>query len=349
MSLTVSARRPRSLALAPELTRRLSVRALRKLARLVDIAEDLTALSDGAQARQSEARTQLSEATERLRILEEEAQNGRRGYRGPALAIAPGRTDDGEVVVVRQSVKGNSQLEELRNEVATLNGEWTRREAAGKAVWGRMQGALRPLEALRAYLSGPASGIDLPDVPLPVVKRGDLLAQLEAARKAVEELGHELDATRRAPATDEEVLEGLGQVVAGLAARGRPDTTQAAQGNVRWPDSRFDVFTHAAGGRGGTAIVPDALAVAAWMDPAALLKRLDAEALQVRRETGVKSGLSRGERQQALETLAVQILNAERLEEALIDAMGAAALSAPRRTNADPRAVLGIIGPANAI
>jgi hypothetical protein len=43
--------------------------------------------------------------------------------------------------------------------------------------------------------------------------------------------------------------------------------------------------------------------------------------------------------------LSEQLLDAERAEEGVIAAMEAAGFSAPRRTDADPRALLGVAGP----
>jgi hypothetical protein len=146
---------------------------------------------------------------------------------------------------------------------------------------------------------------------------------------------------RDAPPPDSEIAATINAAVDELAAMGRPYSGEP----IGWRTTAAQV---SGDGRAitGHAQIPNAPATLAWLFPDALKARLLADRMAERQARGVAPGLPVAEREAALVKVEAELLEAERREEALIDQLAAAGTLLPRRETADPRAVLGIAGPA---
>lgn len=338
---------PRARSLAPprELTDRLSTRAAAKLRRIVAEAEEAADLARSAVDRASDASDTHRAAAERLRVhkgahLPWNAQ-GRTFDASDLTAEEHGGTGGrGTARVVRPNAEHVKKLEE---DVAQTLEERDRRRTEAEAPRERSGDARSTLSGVVRYLTVTRDE-GLTDATLPAVKRGDLGAQIAAARRAVDELRAERKATRDAPCTDAELLASISAEVKALAVAGRPHASLTAEGSITWP--RADARVSALAGTAVGVSTPDTLAVLAWLDGPRLVERLHGDALERLRGSGVKPGLPRPERDAAIARLDLAILDAERLEEAVVEALLAAGTVTARRPDADPRAVLGVTGPA---
>lgn len=217
------------------------------------------------------------------------------------------------------------------------------RERAAR-LGDQMQAWAGPLSEIEAYLKlvrrqgvtiTPWSGAVRP-------ARGDTADKIRAK---IEALHTELRTVREAPLPQGEAMASLRRQVEKIAEDGRPDLTGLlAHGDrIRWPTATGEVLGATADGmqtvsRGS---IPDSNALIAWLFMDELTARLEAELADM---IGPRdNGLSRDERRRREARLMADILAAERIEEAVIEAAerdGHAAI--PRRREADPRAVLGL-------
>jgi hypothetical protein len=318
---------------------RLQLGGRAKYMRLMRQAETAHDRHDGARTRYQAARSRADQADDLA------AQWGGDIARGERRLVP----EDGHLEVrfgrARKLVADaapNRQLEEYRAAAAAAAAEVSERAEALRVAQEEGTPAIQTASALNAYLNALPADALLRDTPTAVPKaRVDLRDQLQAARRAVEQLVAERDATRDAPPAEADVVAMIKAHVAPLAERGRPLIATDA---VHWPTARADVFAEKSLG----VLVPDALAAMAWLQPELLIERLHAEARAMVKASGRQPGMPAAQRASAITALEASILEAERLEEAVLVAMEAAGVAAARRPTADPRAVLGITGPAPA-
>lgn len=200
---------------------------------------------------------------------------------------------------------------------------------------------LRRLVArITAYIEQGHEG--LREAPPIALKASPALAvQLHDARLRIEELSKTREAIATAPAPDSEIAEAIRAQVDELAAKGRPlhvgqhESVWRTESAETWTDGHIAGLTH----------VPDAPALMAWLQPEVMRQRLLEQIMAERRAAGAVPGLPKAERKAKLAQLEAMLLDSERLEEGLLEAMEAKGTSLPRRETADVRAVLAIVGP----
>ena len=317
MSLTISAPPPPATRL-PKATARLPQPARAKLHALTMRHDAERDLCRGTAHRYTEAAERVRRLADQLEDLESERQ---------------------------QTGKMPLQFDGVKAEHAEALADMAQRQPAMDAA----DEAAAPLAAIMARVMGYLDrnrDADFAEIPAVTVKpTGRHSAQIEAARKAVEELQAEREAVRTARAADEDLRRGVDQVVGELVAAGRPMLGRVDSGYVDWPKMDAEVFYPSDIGRIAVR-VPAALAQVAWLLPELVRESLLAEAITQRDAYGQAPGLPRDERAKVLATLEERILTAERSEEAVIMALEGVGFPVPRRPDADPRAVLGIDGPA---
>ena len=120
-----------------------------------------------------------------------------------------------------------------------------------------------------------------------------------------------------------------------LVEEGRFDAVKVAETSSQYP-----VFMSGGDRVGGVIVsVPDLLATFAWLDPTKLLKRLNAEVDELSDD---EHALTDAQRAEQLAEIESDRLATEREEEHLIELAEGQGLNIARRTEADPRAVLGL-------
>lgn len=135
--------------------------------------------------------------------------------------------------------------------------------------------------------------------------------------------------------------------VAALAKSGCPDVSGMFSKNlfdgtqqIKWPTSSIEAHTF--GGRSAPefyGVVPDSIALLAWLNPEALCAKLDAE---LDRRSDDANAMTDETRMARLAELSATLLDVERLEEAAVLAGETDGLNIFRRRDADVRAVLGL-------
>jgi hypothetical protein len=203
------------------------------------------------------------------------------------------------------------------------------------------------LAALAA--AGVAIVAHLDAVEVPRAKSG-IAAAIESARAQIATLRADQHQVRSAPLLSGVVRERVREQIAALAQRGVVDVLPVIEAGrpLAFPmmDVRAEVSGHAISADGANRLSafalhtgPDTLAIFSWLFQNELLDRLDVEITELADDENALSDAERAERQAAL---AAELLQAERIEEALLVAAEAEGLQAMRRRDADPRAVLGL-------
>ena len=160
----------------------------------------------------------------------------------------------------------------------------------------------------------------------------------------------DLRAVETAPIHSSIVKAKVRAEIEAIAERGEPDLYRLLEGGdaIRWPQNftRLDITAVAMmagapfvkGTAGGD--LPDALAIDIWRNKSAWISRLEKLVDQIADDA---NALSDEERAIRSADILDQILSVERQEEALTEMAGGDVL---RRADLDPRAFLGVEGPA---
>jgi len=198
----------------------------------------------------------------------------------------------------------NADAEAAREELAELRTKATRLDGQ-RHLW--------QVDRLAEWASAAMVGmIDAPAVTNP---KG---ATIETVRATVTGLKRDLAQTRAAPLTAEELKAAAAKWVAAKAVEGRP-AIDARTGEIMFPQ---------------TGVSP--LALAAWMEPATIMAAL-ARDIDASTDGRAMTAKDRAAKVRGLEAA---LSEAERVEEALIEAAGG---TIPRRRDADPAAILGVV------
>jgi hypothetical protein len=177
-----------------------------------------------------------------------------------------------------------------------------------------------------------------PPVSTPTLGKMAPAAAVAAQRDRLAELRADLHQVESAPVPSQLVKAQMRMQVADLVRRGQPSVLPAVEigrpiefsvhslPNVATMEGRIEL--------------PDALAIACWIDDgAALVARLDREIDELSDDD---HALDNATRHQQERELLDAILNCERVEEALIEAAEADGMEISRRDDASPLAVLGV-------
>ncbi|BAV45288.1 Uncharacterized protein MLTONO_0385 [Mesorhizobium loti] len=174
-------------------------------------------------------------------------------------------------------------------------------------------------------------------------------AAIERKRADIVALKQDLSAVRTAPVPKSIRKQEARNLVAGLSKAGAPTIGRDRRLNVSFPSDLMSVTTIGVDPTGtniagvGQLRVPSTLAMMAWLYPDAMVAALERtiDALPGDDSAALDDD-TRAEKQTDIKA---QILSAERDEETLIRGAHAAGLDVLRRADADPRAILGVVGP----
>lgn len=227
------------------------------------------------------------------------------------------------------------------------------READGRYdVTGmRFQTHKRLLTDVESYIAAARNLTMAPALKLKFPSSDRLAAEVEKIREDIAELRAERHAITSAAYPSIEAKARVRAEIEMLAERGKPRVTQlidhGPMAGVGWPDlvakaSIHGMATWIPGDEARTSQdLPGAhLALTAWLHKDALLAALEVEIDAVAEDS---AALSTETRAAKLAEVNARILDAERIECALI---GTAGGSVDFRSDTDPRAALGVVGPA---
>jgi hypothetical protein len=183
---------------------------------------------------------------------------------------------------------------------------------------------------IRKFLMQLPANVELEDAPREKTQPSKGESMLEAINRVQLEIREAQSDVRKlylAGPRAADMKRAAKNYVAGLAATGRPTITATHE--------KFDLAFDG----GGFTVAPNVRAILAWLDPDALLKRLEDEidAMPVPELT-----LSLKEKNERLAAAKAKLLVLEREEEALIEAASDSGQHVVRRFDADPQAILGV-------
>lgn len=167
---------------------------------------------------------------------------------------------------------------------------------------------------------------------------------LERLRRRVRELRSDLDQVRFAPYPSSEAKQLVRAQIDLLAARGAPTLFDVidSRGDIKWPEHITRSMSMSVSNEPAQMVIttiPDTLAIFAWLHRDALIAGLDRE---IEASSQDDQALTGEQRIKKSAQIASDILATEREEEALIEQMEASGALFLRRTDADPRAILGL-------
>lgn len=352
--LTVAADLPEP-GKTPEYAKALPATAVAKLMRLVENASDAHVAVAAFTRRVSDARTEWQRESARHNRLCEDFEKGyviRQTGSPVAWDMAPAALHHSSQHADRQVLTAPDQarVDQSAREVASLKAELDRQSARLADLADTWQAYALPLQRIETYLREVrGSRFTLAAAPAGRARKaseGDISRQ----REAVAALKAELADVRAAPIPSKEAKKSASDLVLDLADRGAPKLFDLAAGvfRIEFPTFRRDVETHGRAGdvivsaRGSTNVV-DPLALLAWLDPQKMIDALARDIDEIADDSTALDSATRAMREDEIEK---KILAAEREEEALVEQALAAGLKVSRRLDADPRAILGIDGPA---
>lgn len=320
--------------------------ARRKLVAIREAADDAHGAWRVADDRWREAKAKRDELQARLVELQDPRYAGR--YGGPDFIPDGGRDwtdpDRGPPIVInRQLLVSPEDLARAVDDVAAADAEVKRLAEIAEARSETWRALAATREAVERFLESLPAGAVLRSHPAPVVSTKGQAAEQELARvrEAIGTHAADLHQVRSAQLPAAEAKDVARAYVDELAVRGAPTSHYLLDGvHPEWPNvSSHHVVETNAGGVGTVSTASyDLPAILAWLNPEAMVAALERDVNQLADDT---TALSRKDRvAKEAELLAVQ-LETERLEEALVMAMGT-----NERRAADPRAVLEIDGPA---
>jgi hypothetical protein len=159
-----------------------------------------------------------------------------------------------------------------------------------------------------------------------------LSSAIASLRGEIKALQAKLASVKSAPLPLSDKREHAAAFVASLGARTAPLVSfQRDELKVGWPQN-VDMLS------------PDfVIGVMCWASPDSTLRALERAILQQAERAGRTDALGVAEREKRLRKLERQLSECEMLEESMIQCAGKEGLDVPRRVDADPRCVLGLV------
>ncbi|RUU11032.1 hypothetical protein EOD23_11590 [Mesorhizobium sp. USDA-HM6] len=314
---------------APEVADVLPDDVRHRLVALREIAEDSRAAYLALEPVWRHRQTAFRDAERRLLSVTDVEIASKVGYPRPKIRLDDGNEADPVVAEARAKYEATSADLDQINE---------RRKTLARA----QQQAIKRVESCEKYLAYAMQqpGAVIESFSGKVPKK---FASIDAARAEIENIRAALDAAYTAPHPSSVVKAKIRQEIAALAERGAPNV-RAAVGHgqdVIWPKATIDIRHYASADHQRQymgAWTPDTLGLLAWAFKDTLVAALDAEIDKVASD---KIALTDEQRDAKISELTDNLLAVERAEVALVDANGL-----DHRDDADPRALLGITGPA---
>jgi hypothetical protein len=240
----------------------------------------------------------------------------------------------------KQLVQAEAEVQAVRDELAELDGKISALAARRSAV------AQRCTEWLGALATGTVLEFHPPPEP---PKPNGKTSPIEAIRQRIARQRAELEAARTAPFPSGVCKRLAREQIEALAERGTPSVLPLVEHgrSIAFPkaDTRGQLFGHVASPdhpqiTGFSAHdAPDSLAVLAWLFRNEMVSRIEAEIDEFADD---ENALDDSQRAAKSVDLLAEILECERVEEAIIEAAAASGQVIARRDDADPRAVLGV-------
>jgi hypothetical protein len=166
-------------------------------------------------------------------------------------------------------------------------------------------------------------------VKVKLEKGETLTAAVDRLRRRIAAIRQEVARVQSAPPPIAEVKKRASEYIKALQARGKPQITANAE--------RFEVvFVNPQ----AYSSMPDLSAILAWLDPAALEKKLNEE---IDNFPKAELALSAKDKSDRLALLSIELFEAERAEEAHIEESEVEGPVLQRRPDGDPTAILGVI------
>lgn len=315
-----------------------------KLAALVDARDRLNDAARGANDRANQTRQALNSARAAVANYDEQIRRSahqptrqepleRRGARS-AIRVVP---DDRPRKRLEQTL-ANAERDAARANAAATEAN----EAAGpaRAIVERVENYLRKI--------GPAGVSAAKPAPPPKLKAGvDPAVELDRVRGQIAAAHAAIADTRNADVPLSDVVKAIERQVDALASRGQPDVTplfQGQRGRITFGRVELALGLVTSDGRGGftTGSADDAMGLVAWLYRDDLIAALTAEA-EAAADPDAEA-LTEAEKAERITALSAEILNHERVEEALVKLAADRGLVLSRRGATDPRAVLEIEG-----
>lgn len=308
---------------------RLPAQTRRKLERWRMIEDDAAALRRADIEQLAELRADLAKAQSDLKFLEAEKLRGKL-YTVRRTAV-PGKPGEYDI----EKVPDNARLEAAQRRVQQAQDKIDRareRQASRPSVpLGRAETYLRSLPSGTALV--PHEGAAAQRLP-----NESWLAAVERVRAAIVDLREQARSAELAPLPKQDIKLAIRREVQELAAQGVPGLLAVAEraGKVRWPT--FPLQGVALAG-GYIPYMQNAFALIAWLFEKDLLKAVERLVDEDYEDEGALSPAARAAR---LKEIAAGVLALEYEEESLIEQAEAEGIAIARRSDADPRALLGL-------
>ncbi len=279
----------------------------KKLAALSAAHLDASGMAQAARDAHNGKARDLSAVRNNLRIAKEE------------VAAHRLRADDPELLSLRR------RHDALAEEVSEL-------EQAAAARQQRADPIIRLHARATSFLDSCPQEALLQPAPAVAVRLGKNESEpegVERLRRTVADMRAEIAKVGALPRSMSDIKKHIADEVDALAEEGRPGMSGVVNGfgHVDWPETRTTAgFVH------------KTLAIMAWLDPAALRARLEAEVAALTSQDGPTAE----ERAKVVADLDQRCVVAEREEEALLEKMEARGFNVVRRGDMDLRAALAL-------
>jgi hypothetical protein len=307
-----------------DFTSRLPVHAAEKLRRLKSMAADLGAITSAASDRLNDAQGKLQVIEQRLSVLRTNNVGGRNDM---AIKEASERADAARAERDRAQAELDARIERAR----------PLREVVLQ-VERYVEKALISVDEISLA----------PPVETPTPRKGESYNDLVAAvRTRIEKHRAERQAAIDAPQPSEAAKQRARAEIEQLAEKGRPGVMgllESSHGSIEWPQ-RYQLAGIAMRGHEAVArvgrdqFVPDLLPLVIWSHRDAILQAIERE---IDERSDDRSALDPVQRAKKIAQAEQARFEAELVEERIIEQAEAAGVVVARRSDADPRAILGL-------
>jgi hypothetical protein len=266
----------------------------------------------------------MKESTEKARQVDARIRD---------LTVRHGYAETHPLVVAERK-----SLDAFNSEARRLSDEYQRRQAASESL-------LQLVQRLEAYVGTLPAGVAAAPPIAPKLAKGETPVQAaERTRAELAKLRDELFDAENAPLPSVDAKRIARRQIEAMAAAGRPNALELLEGRSKFSfaKTRGPRIQVSSSGDRSQAIADDVFdseSTFAWLHRDALIAAVEAA---IDQDADDSSALSDEVRAQRLAETKAKILEAERLEEAFIVAAQEAGVTIARRSDVDPRAVLGL-------
>lgn len=283
------------------------------------------------------------EAREKLRALRASVDVARAYVDAPSKRYHELREAKGRIDLRLAELRRNyalredaPQVVEAREKLAVIERETSEAQSQLNERRGPATDAGRLLNRVERYIST-AGALEPSALAEARIGKGQTIFDaIEAARDRIDDLRSQLDAARAAPLPSDEAKTIARKNIERLADLGAIDFDPCVT------HGGLPIYPSFSPTRMESRTVIDAAAILHWLLKDQLIERAEKEIDLIADDD---FALSTEQRHERIKTLKREILDAERLEETLLEKAAATGIPVARRPNADPRAVLGVEGP----